>query len=239
MSYIDESQAKGLVKRIFRSLHAAAQNSAPQSLEYSQRKICKKIKRMCKEKSNAVFIAERFINTNKWQLIWGEWCLFNAKKQLFAINDIEQYDQIAFDLTINVKGGFSFKSFYVVLSKHALVRLIMRSQQQLKNPHDLNLYLKKITKTLVFSALELSDQYTKSNGEINQNCTVVEDVFLPLAIDIGINSQGLIAKTCTIKTFMPTHYDGAVAELSRKNPILSKPNFFDYADNFGILSSYN
>jgi hypothetical protein len=237
MSYIDESQAKGLVKRIFRSLHAAAGNSTPQSFEYSQRKICKKIKLMCKEKSNAVFIAERFMNTNKWQLIWGEWCLFNAKKELFAMSDIEQYDQIAFDLTINVKGGVSFKSFYVVLSKHALVRLIMRSQHHLKNPHDLNLYLKRITKTLLLSALELSDQYTKSNGEISQDCTVVDDVFLPLALDIGINSQGRLAKTCTIKTFMPTHYDGAVAELSRRKPIASKPDFFDYADNFGILSA--
>jgi hypothetical protein len=237
MSYIDESQAKGLVKRIFRSLHAAAGNSTPQSFEYSQRKICKKIKLMCKEKSNAVFIAERFMNTNKWQLIWGEWCLFNAKKELFAMSDIEQYDQIAFDLTINVKGGVSFKSFYVVLSKHALVRLIMRSQHHLKNPHDLNLYLKRITKTLLLSALELSDQYTKSNGEISQDCTVVDDVFLPLALDIGINSQGRLAKTCTIKTFMPTHYDGAVAELSRRKPIVSKPDFFDYADNFGILSA--
>jgi hypothetical protein len=237
MSYIDESQAKGLVKRIFRSLHAAAGNSTPQSFEYSQRKICKKIKLMCKEKSNAVFIAERFMNTNKWQLIWGEWCLFNAKKELFAMSDIEQYDQIAFDLTINVKGGVSFKSFYVVLSKHALVRLIMRSQHHLKNPHDLNLYLKRITKTLLLSALELSDQYTKSNGEISQDCTVVDDVFLPLALDIGINSQGRLAKTCTIKTFMPTHYDGAEAELSRRKPIASKPDFFDYADNFGILSA--
>jgi hypothetical protein len=237
MSYIDESQAKGLVKRIFRSLHAAAGNSTPQSFEYSQRKICKKIKLMCKEKSNAVFIAERFMNTNKWQLIWGEWCLFNAKKELFAMSDIEQYDQIAFDLTINVKGGVSFKSFYVVLSKHALVRLIMRSQHHLKNPHDLNLYLKRITKTLLLSALELTDQYTKSNGEISQDCTVVDDVFLPLALDIGINSQGRLAKTCTIKTFMPTHYDGAVAELSRRKPIASKPDFFDYADNFGILSA--
>lgn len=238
MSYIDQKQAQGLVKRIFRNLHAAAQNSAPQMLQYSQRKICKKIKLMCKEKSNAVFIAERFMNTNKWQLIWGEWCLFNAKKELFAMSDIEQYDQIAFDLTINVKGGVSFKSFYVVLSKHALVRLIMRSQHHLKNPHDLNLYLKRITKTLLLSALELSDQYTKSNGEISQDCTVVDDdVFLLLALDIGINSQGRLAKTCTIKTFMPTHYDGALAELSRRKPIASKPDFFDYADNFGILSA--
>lgn len=238
MSYIDESQAKGLVKRIFRSLHAAALNSAPQNFEYSQRKICKKIKGLCKGKTNAVFIAERFSNTNKWQLIWGEWCLFSAKKKLFSSNsNVEEYDQIAFDLTINVRGNVSYKSFYVVLSKHALVRLIMRSQHRLTNPHDLNLYLKKITKTLVFSALELSEQYTKSNGEISQDYTVIDDVFLPLALDIGINSQGLLAKTCTIKTFMPTHYDGAVAELSRSSPITSKPDFFDYADNFGILSA--
>ncbi|MCI2282444.1 hypothetical protein L3081_02335 [Colwellia sp. MSW7] len=236
MSYIDESQAKGLVKRIFRNLYAAAENSTPQNFEYSQRKICKKIKGLCKEKTNAVFIAERFTNTNKWQLIWGEWCLFSAKKKLFTSNsDIELYDQIAFDLTINVRGRVSYKSFYIVLSKHALVRLIMRSQHHLKNPHNLYLYLKKITKTLVFSALELSDQYTKSNGKIRQDCTVVDDIFLPLALDIGINSQGLLAKTCTIKTFMPTHYDGAVAELSRSSPIASKPDFFDYAANFDIL----
>ncbi len=236
MSYIDESQAKGLVKRIFRSLHATAANSAPQTLEYSQRKICKKIKRLCKEKSNAVFIAERFTNTNKWQLIWGEWCLFNANNNFFLSRcDIEQYDQIAFDLTINVRGEISFKSFYVVLSKHALVRLIMRSQHHLKNPHDLNLYLKRITKKLVFSALELSDKYTKSSGKIQKDYAVVDDVFLPLALDVGINPQGGLAQICTVKTFMPTHYDGAVAELSRSSPITSKPDFFDYADNFGIL----
>ena len=54
MSYIDQKQAQGLVKRIFRNLHATAQNSAPQMLQYSQRKICKKIKLLCQEKSNAV-----------------------------------------------------------------------------------------------------------------------------------------------------------------------------------------
>lgn len=238
MSYIDQKQAQGLVNRIFRNLHATAQNSAPQMLQYSQRKICKKIKGLCKEKTNAVFIAERFSNTNKWQLIWGEWCLFSAKKKLFASSsDVEEYDQIAFDLTINVRGGVSYKSFYVVLSKHALVRLIMRSQYQLKNPHDLNLYLKKITKNLVLSALELSDQHAKSNGGISQDCTVIDDVFLPLVLDIGINSHGLLAKTCTVKTFMPTHYDGAANELSRKKPITPKPDFFDYESNFGILSA--
>ena len=238
MSYIDQKQAQGLVKRIFRNLHATAQNSAPQILQYSQRKICKKIKLLCKNKSNAVFIAERFTNTNKWQLIWGEWCLFNVNNNSFLSRcDIEKYDQIAFDLTINVRGEVSYKSFYVVLSKHALVRLIMRSQQHLKNPHDLNLYLKKITKKLLFSALELSDKYIKSRGEIKKDYAVVDEVFLPLTLDIGITPQGGLAQICTIKTFMPTHYDGAVAELSRNPPIASKSDFFDYADNFGILSA--
>ncbi len=238
MSYIDESQAKGLVKRIFRSLYAAQDKFYVHRLDSSQRKICKKIKRECQDKPSSVFIAERFENTNKWQVIWGEWCLFSTSVDVFSVcNDIEKYDKIAFDLTINVKGKFSFKNFYVVLSKHALKRLIMRSKESLKNSHDLNLFLKKLTKKLVFSAVELSDQFIKNKGEPVSGYTVIDGVFLPLAFEMGINKSGKLAATCTIKTFMPAHYEGAVAELKKKSPIKYKENFFDYESNFIILDT--
>jgi hypothetical protein len=83
----------------------------------------------------------------------------------------------------------------------------------------------------------LSDQFIKKNrGPIN-GYTLIDGVFLPLAFEMGINKSGKLAATFTIKTFMPAHYQGAVAELKKRDPIEYKADFFDYADNFIILDT--
>lgn len=97
MSFIDESQANGIVKRIFRRMYASTDRGKILDLNKSHRKVCKKIKKDCKEDPNCVFIAERSPDTNKWQLVWGEWCLFNQNANVFASPDslnIQDYDRI-------------------------------------------------------------------------------------------------------------------------------------------------
>lgn len=135
-----------------------------------------------------------------------------------------------------MKNQFSYKTFYVVLSKHALKRLIMRCQQPLKNPHDLSLYLNKMTKKLVFASLALISDFNSKRSKVD-GYTVIDGIFLPMVFESGINTKGKAAAMCTITTFMPEHYESAVKELSKRDPLKPSSDFFDYAKHFVILDS--
>jgi len=235
MPLIDESQAKGLVNRIFRNLYNAYSGETLLHSGMSHRKTCKKIKGICDKKSSAVFIAERYEQTNNWQLIWGEWSLFNSNASFLPGADkLENYDKIAFDLTIHRRGAMAYKFYYIVLTKHALVRLLMRCNESIKNPYNLNVYLKKLTKKLFFASLVLAEKMAKT-GKGSEGYTIIDGYYLPLVITHELNKQRKTAVSCNIKTFMPDTYDSAVNKLKITPPLKPSDNFFDYERLFIIL----
>jgi hypothetical protein len=201
----------------------------------SHRKQCTKSKNKCKTRNTAVFIAERYAETSKWQLVWGEWTLFNDKASFIFVTDpLEDYDKIAFDLTFQVRGGFSYKNYYIVLTKHALIRLIMRCQESIVNPHELYKFLKKITLKLVFSSLELASQTARAGFE-SEGYIIINGIYLPMVFSIGFNKTQQRVGMCSIKTFMPEHYDSAIQSLKKTKPLQPSENFFDYQELFVIL----
>jgi hypothetical protein len=232
---IDKSQAKGLASRIFRNLYNVHTAESVIYTGMSNRKTCKMLKGLCKKNSSAVFIDERYAETNNWQLIWGEWSLFNPNAKIMtSFEELEAYDQIAFDLTIHTRNGASYKTYYVALSKHALVRLIMRCDESIKNPHNLNIFLKKITKKLIFDSLVLADQ-VKETGKEAEGYTIIDGYYLPMITTLSWNKQFQPAFYCNIKTFMPNSYDSAVTKLKSSPPLKPSSNFFDYESLFPIL----
>lgn len=235
MAFVDESLAKGLVKRIFRSLYKAEQVYAINDINTSHRKQCNKSRNKCKTKNTAVFIAERYAETSKWQLIWGEWTLFNDKASFnLGTDPLEDYDKIAFDLTFQVRGGYSYKTYYIVLTKHALIRLIMRCQESIVNPHELYKFLKTITQKLVYSSLELANK-TARTGLESEGYIILNGIYLPMVFSIGFNKAHQRVGVCSIKTFMPEHYDSAIRNLKKTKPLKPSENFFDYQELFVIL----
>jgi len=232
MTYVNESLAKGLANRVIRSTYQSITNREPLILSGSQRRICKSIHRYCNKYANAVIIDERYRNSNKWQLVWGEWTLISNKGiPFFKKVDIKGYDKIGFDLTINTRNSTVFKVFYVVLSKHALQRLIMRAEQPIKNSHDISEFLNRLTKKLLFASLELGIQSEMSDSK-NEGYVNFEGKFLPLSYRSGINHLGQKVGYCTIKTVMPEHFDGAKSWIDKNNPLAHKDSFFEYESMF-------
>jgi hypothetical protein len=236
MEFVNESLAKGLVNRIFRNLYKVGETTSLFNNQ-SQRKLCKKIKGICKTKNSAVFIAERYAETNNWQIIWGEWTLFSSSASFgVGADPLESYDKIAFDLTINVRGTYSYKSYYIVLTKHALLRLIMRCKESIVNSHELYAYLKNITKHLVFASLELADVTCRTSSP-TEGYTVVNGVFLPLSFTFKYNKRLKPTAMCNVITFMPDDYDSAKRKFKEHGALTPSSNFFDYEDLFVILDN--
>jgi hypothetical protein len=112
----------------------------------------------------------------------------------------------------------------------------MRCQESIVNSHELYSYLKKITKKLVFASLELANETARSAQE-SEGYTIIDGVFLPMAFSFGLNKNLKRAATCNIKTFMPEHYDSAVKQLEKSEPLKPSDNFFDYQELFVILDA--
>lgn len=236
MVFIDKSQAIGMVRRIFRNLYNSSHDTIHKGEGMSHRKMCKDIKKVCKNSSRCVFIAERYPDSKNWQVVWGQWSLFTTSASIgYASTPLDQYDKLAFDLTINTRVQSSYKTFYIVLSKHALLRLIMRSQTAIKNSHELNNFLGKITLKLVFASLALAEEAgaTQSNTE---GFIVIDGLYLPLVFQTAFNKNFQRASCCVVKTLMPEHYESAVKSLQDSDPINPKSDFFDYSQLFKALN---
>ena len=132
---------------------------------------------------------------------------------------IESYDKIAFDLTFtNPKTSMGAGVFFVELSKHSLVRLIMRCGHEVKTPSDLWKFLQRITRQLLFAAIELSrynsgvndegytlDEYKAiANGlsPQTQQYIIIDGFYIPLSYTIKPNIFGGVSRVVTVKTFM-------------------------------------
>lgn len=251
--FVNESLAKGLVNRIFRTLHNRMTERKHVEIA-SHRKMCKRIKSECQKRAAMVFIAERNAQSNRWEVIWGEWNLFSSQASLFRLTQPEDFTQIAFDLTFtnrNTKMGCYI--FFVVMSRHALERLIMRCGEEIKNPSGVNKFLKRITRQLVFAALELSrrnlgtnpEEYTgeeisRINSDIKppetQGYTIINGYYIPLSYGLNFHKQGgTFARYITIKTIMPDTYDSAVNALRHQAPLIPSDSLYDYLDVFPFL----
>lgn len=251
---MDKTLAKGLVNRIMRKLHY--QFSEPEFLVHgSHRKHCKAVLARCKERSSATLISQRCKETKNWEVVWGEWILFSSKAPLFAPRmPIESYDKIAFDLTFtNPKTSMGSGVFFVELSKHSLLRLIMRCGHEVKTPSDLWKFLQRITRQLVFAALELSrynsgaseEGYTleeykaiaRGSSPQTQQYIIIDGFYMPLSYTIQPNKVGGFSRVVTVKTFMPDEYESSKRALEKEKPLTPGSDFFDYADVFPFLKS--
>lgn len=251
---MDKSLAKGLVNRIMRKLHH--QFSEPDFVVHgSHRKQCRAVLARCKERSSATLISQRFKDTKNWEVIWGEWVLFSSKASLNAPRmPIESYDKIAFDLTFtNPKTSMGAGVFFVELSRHSLLRLIMRCGHEVKTPSDLWKFLQRITRQLLFAALELSRYNSGANDEgytldeykaianglspQTQQYIIIDGFYIPLSYTIKPNKFGGVSRVVTVKTFMPEEYESSKRALENEKPLTPGRDFFDYTDVFPFLKN--
>lgn len=232
MSFVTQYEARDRTKRIIREILEAYKPSAQDALEQSRlsrmgpKKLAKEIIKQCKTKNHYVFLEDRYREKTSWQILWGEWSLgyknngrFN-NSQHSSIND---YDRMLFDLTYNGKGFSKFKFFYVVLSKHAFMRLITRVGPDIHTSCHVFDFLKEFTKQTVTAGLSILNG---NKGRI----ICVNGLYLPLVMEKGVNILGKDAVSITIKTVMPKHYTINKDDLIDSS--LNHSSLFQYMDLF-------
>lgn len=225
-------EAKNKSKLIIRELLEAYKPSSAQEREQAKlssmgpKKLARVLSVHCKTKDTYVFLEERYKERSSWQILWGEWSLgykrSNKDDQKLS-NDISDYDRLLFDLTHNGKGFSKFKFFYIVLSKHALIRMIMRSGSDIGNSRQAFDFLKKLTKKIVKDSLFILDG---GDGKI----IMVDGFYLPVVIENGVNRYGKKTVSITIKTIMPNHFKVNKDEIIDSSQC--SKSLFEYIDDF-------
>lgn len=231
MSFIDKSQAKGLANKIIRGFeHPVNSNEFSKLGGYKRRKQARELIKFCHKSSYLSLVGHRYAETSKWEVVWGEWSLSTSKKNSslddFLTNDWGNYDRIAFDVVIDLPGRQYDKFMYIILSKHALERLIMRSNIELKNSIQIRKYLDSIIKKLTLSCLALWDMERKTG--LTEGYTVIRDLFIPIVMDMGINRRFQQCRAFIIKTAMPTSYNGAIKTMEEKSMLEHRQSIFEY-----------
>ena len=155
---INKTLAEGLAKRALREL--ADDMIKEEELKRSTslfgagyKKTKQNIKKMCAANSRCIFFEDRNEQKSSWQVIWGRWSLCSLGEP----DTVSDLDRIAFNLHFSHKLVDSAGQFNIVLSKHALIRLLMRSGKDIKNGSDVLRFLKPMTRDIVWAGLSSLD----------------------------------------------------------------------------------
>ncbi len=185
---------------------------------YKPKKQAIELIKIVKEFNNLSFLESRYNNTSKCEVLWGEWSL-----TLKSDNpDYLEYDKVGFDLTISIAGKDPiYKFFYLVISKHALERLLERGETECNNSFDMKNLLNKIIKKLILRCLEIWKN--SLNTKEVEGFEVIDEMFLPIVMEKGFNFKKEPSLVFTIKTAIPNKKN---LEEQRK----LKENIFDYED---------
>lgn len=187
---------------------------------YKRKKQASKLIEMIKKENRLSFLESRYPDSSKWEVIWGEWSLALKSSNPKYLN----YDKVSFDLTIDLPNNKQeYKFFYLVLSKHALERLLERTEIEGKNSYNMRNILGSMLKQLIFRCLEIWEN--NINSEIADGYEVVNELILPIVMERGLNIRKETSRSFTIKTVMPLSYKRSLEKQSKP-----KESIFAYED---------
>lgn len=219
---MSESLAKGIAKQVISIIQTPVGDPYAAQAYFnglSHRKKCKLLRKRCRTNDVLSLIAERYPESSKWEMLWGEWCCTRADQDLYVLpgmtTDMSLYRNVGFDFSLSLP-KYEHDYFLVIgISQHALERVILRSGDWLNNPTKVFLFMNKYLKPLVRLALQLieaGDQQLDAKHEV-----VIDDFFFVVALNKGINRYGTMAYRLSVITAMPKYYEGA-----RKAPSIDK-----------------
>lgn len=211
---MSESLAKGIAKQVISNIQTPAGYSYAAQADFagvSHRKKCKLLRKRCRTSDVLSLIDERYPESSKWEMLWGEWCCTRSDEDLSVLpgmtTDTSLYRNVGFDLSLSLPKNAHDYFLVIGISQHALERVILRSGDWLNNPKKVFLFMNKYLKPLVRLALQLieaGDQQLSSKHEV-----VIDDFFFVVALNKAINRYGTMAYRMGIITAMPKDYEGA------------------------------
>lgn len=226
---MSESLAKGIAKQVIDSIKVRPGYSELSHLEgLSHRRCMKLFKRECKRSdSKCVFLGEKFPESSKWIVVSGEWSASLAKpsaQQL--IDNVEKYNELGFDLTINNRKGLHYKFLYVVLTQHALERGILRSGEWLNTAAKIRSFMNSYIDPLIRFALTLVEE--QPNEHEIKDSVVIGEFFFAVVLLKGVNKFNTTARALKIITIMPSTYKSAGGALSIEDDERIRKNIIQY-----------
>lgn len=226
---MSQSLAKGIAKQVIDSINVRPGYSELSHLEgLSHRRYMKLFKRECKRSDNkCVFLQEMFPESSKWIVVTGEWSGSLAKPSVsHLIDNIEKYDELGFDLTINDRKGLHYKFLYVVQTHHALERGILRSGEWLNTPAKIRSFMNGYIEPLIRFALALVEE--QPGGHEIKGRVVIGEFFFVVVLLKGVNRFKTTARALKVITIMPSTYTGAEGVLNIENDERVRKNIIQY-----------
>jgi hypothetical protein len=168
--------------------------------DYSHKKLCKKLIEICKKENRLSFIESKKENTSKCIVIWGEWTMIKKSNDV----DNAEFDKIGLDLRISInKTDPIHKFFNIIFSRHALERLLERGDIDCKTSYEIKVYFDSIIKRIILRCLQIFEDNVKLKSGLRKGYEVIDDLFLPIVMEIGKNIKELPVILFTVKTAIP------------------------------------
>ena len=244
MSMFENKSKKTIVQDIINCFKAGPKANYF-SINDNRRKVIVKrhVEKLQKEKH--IIILEHYRpNTKKWEFVYADVTLIMKKNPNdSSTNKIieEDYKYIGFDIIFSLTDRMIYKRIFINFSFHALLRFIERCNiKELSTPDKVKKFLSSMIRPIVLRCLSMYDglcselMHNKSNyDEIRKNLSkgsyiVANDVFMPIALEIGKNSEGKPSLCFTIKTIMPVEFNSAKRAIKKEEARLPKEKIFDY-----------
>ena len=230
-------QSIKLAKKITESFLQPYDSSKVTNQEFFTDKMrLRTISKTAKKHSRLSFIGERHVNSPRWEVVWGEWSptlkpnvteeTKNNKTNREYNTENLNYNNVGFTLVISTLKQERDKMLYMVMSKHGLQRLLQRSGNKYESAHDLRDYLDTVLKKLILRCLCIWENST--SDEFAEGYEVVDDLFIPIAMERGINRKIEGSHVFTIKTVMPTSYNSVKKTIHNIEQPQPKENIFEY-----------
>jgi len=191
-------------------------------VNYTTKKRARKIIEYCKKYNRLSFLEEKNRESSKWEFAWGEWTYIAKDIPLNGPFIKSNYTKVGFDLTIDIAGNYIDKKLFLIISRHAIERLLTRTTNEFENSYHVRVFLDEILKKIILRCFVMWEENQREGYE------TINNYFVPLAMESCINIRGEESRSFTIKTIMPISFKSAqksILNILQSNP---KKSIFDY-----------
>ena len=201
---MNDSLAQGLAKRVIREVFGHKNENLGID-HFPRRKLIREVIKHFKKDIFHVYLGSIKKETSKWELLYGGWSVSGVNRKSIDFDDFD-YDKLGFDIDLEIPTGRKTKRIFIILSKHALERLILRRRPYMSTYKEILQYLNKVIKRLLLHCLTYVErmQFVK-----NEFSAAIDGFIYPIAFDVGVNRNGERALSFMIKTVMPLEFEGA------------------------------
>jgi len=220
---MNRTEVRNIVKQIICDFsNNAGGDTCPELGNMKRKKQARELIKFCKRKNTLLFLDDRYRETSRWEVIYGGWSL--TTKNISAGK--KSYDKIGFDLDIDLPGRQINKKIYIIISKHALERFILRTDMPLNTSNQIRHFLNQSLKTILMRCLAMWD--SAQDKLSTEGYAVANNLFIPISMEVGLNKLGVPTRCFTIKTVMPSSYNGAKKSIKTVKQLEPEENIFQY-----------